>query len=151
MRCFVFRRVLVGLDDTPLSERLVACAAAFARAFDARVTLLSAYDWSERTALLEAPTVDVLTDAQPKEELDARSHLDQLAGSLRDQGIAVELIVLDDTATDAILQESRREPETLVVLGAHAHSWLARLLHGDTSRELLGRFEAPVLIVPERR
>jgi nucleotide-binding universal stress UspA family protein len=147
----VFQRVLVGLDDTPLSERLVEYAAAFARAFGARLTLLRAYDWSERTAMTEAPTIEVLSDRQPKEENEARSYLDQLARSLRDEGLAVDTVVLDDTAADAILEESRREPQSLVVLGAHDHGWLARIVRGSTSHEVLSRFETPVLIVPERR
>jgi len=145
----VIRRVLVGLDDTPLSGRLVEYAAAFARAFGARVTLLRAYDWSERMAMVEAPTVEVVTNAQPREEAEARAFLERIARPLRDEGLAVETVVLDDDAADAILQESRREPETLVVVGTHHRGWLARLVRGSTEHEVLSRFETPVLIVRE--
>ncbi|MGD9890474.1 MAG: universal stress protein [Dehalococcoidia bacterium] len=146
----MFRRVLVGVDSTPLAEQLVTYAADFARAFDARLSLLHAYDWSERTAMAEAPTAAVLSDGQPKEEAEARSRLDHLARPLRAEGLTVDLVVLDDTAADAIVQESQREPETLVVLGAHDHGWLARLLRGDTSHDVMSRLVTPILIVPER-
>jgi nucleotide-binding universal stress UspA family protein len=145
----VFQRVLVGIDDTALSERLVEYAAAFARAFGARLSLLRAYDWSERMAMVEAPTIEVVTNAQPKEEAEARALLDRFAQPLRDEGLHVETVVVDDAAGDAILQESRREPETLVVLGAHDHGWLSRLVRGSTEHDVLNRFEMPVLIIRE--
>lgn len=99
--------------------------------------------------MVEAPTVEVVTNAQPKEEAEARALLDRFAQPLRDEGLHVETVVVDDSAGDAILQESRREPETLVVLGAHDRGWLARLVRGSTEHDVLNRFETPVLIIRE--
>lgn len=143
----MFQRVVVALDDSPLSESMLGYAAAFARAFGARLTLLHSYNWSERFAMVDTPAVEAITDAPEKEAAAARDFLEDLARPLRADGLTVDTVIMDAPAADAIIEESRRDPQTLVVLGTHERGWLARLVRGSTYHEVLGRFETPTLIL----
>lgn len=143
----MFQRIVVALDKTTLSEELLHYAAAFAGAFGARVTLLHAYNWSERFAMVDMPAVEAVVDWPEKESAEARTFLEGLARPLREDGLTVDTVVLDAPAVDAIIEESRRDPETLVVLGAHERGWLSRLVQGSTPHEILSRLETPALIL----
>lgn len=145
----MFQRVVVGLDDTPLSEQLLDYAAAFARAFGARVALLHAFNWSERFAMVDTPTVEAVTAGPEKEASAAREFLEERARPLRQRGLTVETVVVDAPAAEAIVEEARREPGTLVVLGTRGRGWLGRLVQGSTADDVLGRIETPLLILPE--
>lgn len=146
----MFQRVVVALDDTPLSEQLLTYAATFAHAFQARVTLLRSYNWSERFAMVDTPTVEAATDGPEQEERAAWAFLEDRARPLRDDGLTVDTVVVDAPAADAIIEEARRDPATLVVLGTHERGWLSRLVRGSTYHDVLARFETPVLILRER-
>jgi nucleotide-binding universal stress UspA family protein len=140
---------MVALDDTPLSDQVLRYTAAFAGAFQARVTLLRAYNWSERFAMLDTPTVEAVVDGPEQEAAAARTFLEERAQPLRDEGLTVDTVVVDAPAADAIIEEARRVPATMVVVGAHEHGWLSRLVRGSTLHEVLARFETPVLVVRE--
>jgi nucleotide-binding universal stress UspA family protein len=145
----VYQRILVPLDGSPLMGRVLEVSAAVAFAFDARMTLLQAHNWSERFAMVETPTIEIAKDAGHTEAMEAQALLDEQAARFRDAGLSVETVVVDAPPSRAILEESAREPGTLVVIGAHDRGWLARLVKGSTLDEVLGRIETAVLIIRE--
>lgn len=143
----MFQRILVPLDDSPLSDRLLEYAGAMARAFEARLTLLRAYNWSERFAMVDTPTLAVAKDEGGHEAERARIFLEEHAEPLRAQGLVVATVIVDSPPAEAIVAEARREPETLLVIGAHERGWLARLVRGSTLHDVLNDFNVPVLVV----
>lgn len=143
----MFQRIVVPLDESPLSERMLAYAAAFAETLDARLTLLRAYNWTERFAMVDTPTIEVATDAGRKEAAEAREFLEGKAQPLRERGLRVDTIVVDAPPPQAILEESIREPQTMVVIGSHDRGWLSRLVRGGTLHDVLQHFTVPVLVV----
>ena len=145
----MFQRVLVPLDDSPLSGRMLEAGVAIARAFEARLSLLKAYNWSERFAMVDTPTVEVVKDEGHTEEEQARAFLEERAVRLREAGLTVDTVVLDASPARAILDESEREPGTLLVIGTHERGWLARLLKGSTLQDVLHDVQVPMLIIRE--
>jgi nucleotide-binding universal stress UspA family protein len=145
----MFQRILVPLDGSPIMGRVLEVGAAVAFAFDAPMALLQAHNWSERFAMVETPTIEIAKDEGHTEAMEAQALLDEQAARFRDAGLTVETVVVDAPPAQAILEESAREPGTLVVIGAHERSWLARLVKGSTLDEVLGRIETPVLIIRE--
>ena len=145
----MFQRVLVPLDGSSLTDHLLRYASGFARAFDAQVTLLRAYNWTERFALVDAPVIEVATGAERKEAAEARLFLEERARDLRREGLLVETVVLDAPPAQAILGEATRKPATLVVIGTRERRWLTRLLRGGTLHEVLKDFNVPVLVIHE--
>ena len=145
----MFQRIVVPLDGSPIIGRLLEVGAAVAFAFDARMVLLQAHNWSERFAMVETPTIEVAKDEGHAEALQAQAFLDEQAARFRDAGLTVDTVVVDAPPAQAILEEAARGPGTLVVIGAHDRGWLARLVKGSTLDEVLGRIETPVLIIRE--
>ena len=144
----MIERVLVPLDEAHASEKTLAYAAWMAERFGARLTLLRAYNFAERFAMVDTPTIEVATDAGAVEGTDARAYLETKAAPLRARGLAVNAVVMDAPAADAILEEAGREPGTLVVISTHPQSWLKRLVAGSgTAQEVLHRFHMPVLLI----
>ena len=143
----MFQRIVVPVDDTPLTEHLLAYAAQFAERFDARVTLLHAFNWSERFAMVDAPVLEVAADGEHREERAARVLVEGHAQALRARGLTVDTVVMDAPPAQAILEVSCREPETLVVIGTRDRNWLARVLRGNTLHDMLQRFHVPVLVI----
>ncbi len=143
----MIQRVLVPLDEAHASEKALAYAAWMAERFGARVTLLRAYDFSERFAMVDTPTIAAATDAGAVEGTDARAYLETKAAPLRARGLTVNAVVMDANAAEAILEEAERQPATLVVMSTHPQSWLKRLVAGSTAQDVLQKFHMPVLLI----
>ena len=142
-------RVLVPLDDSDASKKALSYAAWLAERLGIRVTLLRAYNFSERFAMVDAPTIETATDAGAVEGTDVRAYLETTAAPLRARGLAVDVVVVDAPAADAILDEAEREPSTLVVMSTHPRSWLKRLVSVSTTQDVLQKFTMPVLLIRE--
>jgi nucleotide-binding universal stress UspA family protein len=145
----MFQRILVPLDGSPLDARALELGAGIAFAYDARLSLLQAHNFSDRFAMVETPTVEMVKDEGHTEALQSQAFLDEQAARFRDAGLTVETVVVDAPPAQAILEESVREPGTLVVIGAHERGWLARLVKGSTLHEVLEHAAVPVLIIRE--
>ena len=143
----VFQRIIVPVDDTSLTDQLLTNAAEFAQRFGARVTLLHAFNWSERFAMVDGPVLEAAADGEHGEAAAARALVERHAQTLRERGLTVDTVVLDAPPAQAILDESCREPQTLVVIGTRDRNWLARVLRGNTLHDMLQRFHVPVLVI----
>ena len=143
----MFRRVLVPVSGSDLSEKALAHAVAFARQLDLPVTLLRSFNFTERLAMVDAPTLDLIAGGDSKEEAEARAFLDAEAAALRARGVEVETVVLDAPADAAIVEEANRVPETLLVIGTHDRGRLARLFRGGTADAVLQGVQGPILLV----
>jgi nucleotide-binding universal stress UspA family protein len=145
----VFQRILVPLDGSPLDARALELAAGVAFAYDARLTLLQAHNFSDRFAMVETPTVEIVKDEGHTEAMQAQAFLDEQAARFRDAGLTVDTVVVDAPPAQAILEESTRGQGTLLVLSAHERGWLARLVRGNTLHEVLEHAAVPVLVIRE--
>jgi nucleotide-binding universal stress UspA family protein/uncharacterized protein YrrD len=156
----MFDRVIVPLDGSEESERALGYAVEIAHKFNAPVTLLRAYDGSERTVQLLAmmqtepipatvapDTVDAVVEAAEAEGTEARRYLMRQLRKLAGQQLTVNTVVLDSPSAEAILEEARRTPGTLIVMATHARRGLERLLFGSVADEIVRRAHVPVLLV----
>lgn len=156
----MFDRVIVPLDGSEESERALGYAVEIAHKFNAPVTLLRAYDGSERTvqllammqaepipATVDPNTVDAVAEAAEAEGTEARRYLMRQLRKLAGQQLTVDIIVLDSPSAEAILEEARRTPGTLIVMATHARRGLERLLFGSVADAVVRHAHVPVLLV----
>ena len=121
------RHVLVPLDGSPLAERVIEPAAAFARTFGADVTLLVAQ-----------------ADARHP---DADGYLARQAAVLRPRGLAVETrVAAEGRAADAIMAAADARPGTVVALATHGRGGLSKLVWGSVTDQVVHRTRHPVLV-----
>ncbi|HEX7118597.1 MAG TPA: universal stress protein [Longimicrobiales bacterium] len=149
LRLAAFRRVLLPLDGSALSERAIPAAVAIAGPVDAEFLLLRVVPplsvpkpWVAEYAVYLEPS-DV---AQRLEAAEA--YLDRIAGRLRDDGIstATRAIAHGQPAL-AILDEAERAGVDLVAMATHGRGGVARMVLGSVADTVRRRAPAPLLLV----
>lgn len=115
------RRVVVGLDGSPLAERMLGPAAALARTVGAELVLLTV----------------------GKGHAD---YLDRQAGQVRAGGLAVRVsVVPEGDPTDVLVREGDSSPGTVVALATHGRSGFSQMVWGSVADGVVRRTKAPVM------
>jgi nucleotide-binding universal stress UspA family protein len=138
-RGLAIRHVLVPMDGSALAECALSFAAALARAFSARVTLLR---------ILTAPAGHVDPVDWELVRAEAHRHLERLQQRLAEQGIASDLAVLEGRPAEQILHFCREDPVDLIVLSSHGEGGLTGWVLSSTAHKVVARTHSSVLIVP---
>ncbi|MCC6179488.1 MAG: universal stress protein [Chloroflexi bacterium] len=134
----MFTTILVPLDGSSLAERALPFAARLARCDDATVVLARALP-PDGT---EAP------GAAPAALANARATTDEIAGRLRADGIAVQVVTRQGPAADVILHLARENAAGLIVMATHGRGGLGRQVFGSVANAVMRRADVPVLFVP---
>jgi nucleotide-binding universal stress UspA family protein len=138
----VVRHVLVPLDGSALAEAALPAAAATARAFDARVTLLHVLEeWAPAT---------VHGHPHLTNEAEARVYLDAVAQrpAFRDRATEVHVHgIRTENVADSIMAHADELGADLVVLSTHGQGGLKGFLFGSIALRALGRGRTPILLV----
>lgn len=136
------KRLLVALDTTDNSAFVLARAIELARSFGAKMRLVSAV---QVPPIVPAPPMGpIAIDASELIESTAaalRERERQVPPELRD-GLAVEM----GPAQDVVCSAARSYGADLVVIGAHRHGVLARML-GTTAAKIVNHIDRPVIVV----
>ncbi len=138
-----FQRILVAVDLSAHSRRVLRAAAAIARADDAELRVLYARE--------PLPPMLVETGGYD-EEAYRRLGPEQLESVVAEADtppdLRTQLIVLEGRAGDAVLREASEWDADLIVMGSHGFGFFERLLLGSTSIHVLRHSERATVIVP---
>lgn len=168
----MFKRILVPLDGSTLSEAVVPHVEKLVGETNAEVTLLIVADSpapigavsvesggvqdvvgspAAGQPVLERRTVIREGETQPQAENRIKDELETyLAGPARGlvaQGISTEQKVLFGDPVDNIVDYAKRERFDLIAMATHGRSGLARLFAGSVASRVLERADLPVLLV----
>lgn len=135
-----YRRILVPLDHTALDRAAIAHAAALAAQHKATLYLLH---------VEEGVTSQVYGALSSTAEVEAgQRYLDEIAGTLRVQGIEVETQIFHASSpkTEIVRYAGQIKPD-LLIMGAHGHHRFKDLIFGDTINPVRHAVDAPILIV----
>jgi nucleotide-binding universal stress UspA family protein len=158
LEALMFKQVLVPIDGSRLSEQALDYAAEMAKRFDARVTLVFAFEGLDHLAQALAARdgeIDRTTWERVHHSTDeglaaARAYLDSRTDTFTARGIAVEAVVVDARRTSpaaAILAEAERQPDTVIVMSTHGRGGLRRIIFGSTAKRIVETAACPVLMV----
>lgn len=142
-----FRKILVPLDGTEFSARVLEDAASLAKAFDAGVILVRVIPFPMEIASPYLPTTvqmnrEVVEDAKAA----AKSWLADRAKTLSAQGIAVEVRTPVASQPAREISEVAAETEAdLIVMATHGRSGLGRAVLGSTTDKVVRSTHIPVL------
>jgi nucleotide-binding universal stress UspA family protein len=147
----MYERILVPLERRGAGEAHVQHAANLAASVDAEVILLSVItvvssdEYVFKRIQIEAGS----SGAQRKAEAEAQ--VTGLAGRLREQGIAVEpVVIISDKAEDeAIVEYASQANCDLIVLPNQRRSLVSRWLQGNVPARVQRRSGIPILLVKE--
>lgn len=141
--------ILVAVDFSDITEKLVDRAAAMARCLHASVYIIH----------VAAPDPDFIGyDVGPVHERQWRARelkgekasLKQLAERLKQQGVDSTPMLVQGATAAKILEESQRLDASLLVMGTHGHGIALSALLGGTTLQVMKHVTCPVLLLPCR-
>jgi len=150
----MLKHVLVPLDGSEVAQRAIDYAKAVVAPDGGKITLITAVDVPEFTAVAYYPAV-VSYESAPQlidEQLlpQAREYLRKQADDLTEAGYNVHVEVVVDDAANAIVEQAGVFEVDAIVMSTHGRSGITRWLFGSVANKVLGSATCPVLIVPVR-
>lgn len=146
------KTLLVPLDFSDTTDRVLAHAADLARSLEARMVLIHIVE-PVATYVPVGASMDVIAAAppQPTEVQDLsndEARLRSLAQPLAATGLAVECLAVVGLAVDDILDQAVKCGADYIVLGSHGRGALYHLFSGSVVNGVLKRATCPVVVVP---
>ena len=147
-----YKRILVPVDGSKVSDRGLSEALKLARPAGTRVRLLhvvaeyAAYANTE-AAVDIGPILDGLREG-------GRKTLAKVERRARGNGARVESALAENPGgrvADTIVDEAKRWKADLIVMGTHGRRGVKRMLLGSDAELVIRSSPVPVLLVPDRR
>lgn len=124
------RRVVTAVDGSSFAEAAATRAAELAERLGARLTIVEVLD--------RAPEGDVVESA----------YVNRLARRFADRSVEVDFDVLHGDPARAIVDHTSDDNGTIVAMGTHGRTGIARLVAGSVTHGVVRGATCPVLVVP---
>lgn len=134
-----FRRILIPLDGTDTSARILPLAEQMAIQYESEVILLHAA--SSAYAYSEYPSLEVRPTAQ-----ELREMLDPYRERFESAHVKTTISIQYDDPSAAILHVAAADEVDLVAMTTHGRTGLTRWVFGSVAEKVLRRCPCPVLV-----
>ena len=144
-----FKRILVPLDGSSLSERALPVARALAQKFESQIILLRVLDIPNPTvptSHLEV-TMGLMREARQYALQEAQSYLETIQQELYEEGFKTRSLLRDKSPAENILNVASAEHIDLIVMSSHGKGGLARWAFGSVAEKAARYSPCPVLLV----
>jgi nucleotide-binding universal stress UspA family protein len=139
-------KIVVGVDGSPHSRRAVEWCARYASALGAEVVAVHA---SEIPFYFQPETIVPLPSLTPKQREEISDVITRdWCKPLADLGVHYQVMLVDGSASHAIMEAARAESAELIVVGRRGRGGFAELVLGSTSHQLSHHATRPLVIVP---
>ncbi|MCD4673719.1 MAG: universal stress protein [Anaerolineaceae bacterium] len=138
----MFKHVLVPLDGSILAECVLPHTVAFAKAFQAKVTLVRVLNGlaNEREDLVD------LFDWR-LEKAEAQLYLDKVARYLRKEGMNIDVAILEGPTAERIMEYAAAKQADFIILSSHGLSGYSGWNISSVVQQIISQAYLPVLIV----
>jgi nucleotide-binding universal stress UspA family protein len=140
----MYKRIVVPLDGSALAEQALTHATAQAERFEAELVLLKVLEPLPE-ASFSSPSA-VKTAEEMSAQL-ARDYLEGVADRIREEGIAVEAVMLDGKPYLEIVRFAAEPEVDMIVMSTRGHSGWSRWLLGSVADRVVRGATVPVLLV----
>jgi nucleotide-binding universal stress UspA family protein len=142
--------ILVPVDFSDVTERVISTARTYAQALGARVVLLHVVDPEPEFVGFEPGPITVR--AAVAHDLRAEHHrLEELKRRNETPEVEMSALQIQGPIIAKILEQAAEKNAELIVVGSHGHGALYHLLVGSVTAGVLKGATCPVLIVPSGR
>jgi nucleotide-binding universal stress UspA family protein len=152
----MFRKILVCLDGSSLSEQILQYASEEALGHDKDVVLLRVVPLSHSTTIAVPGVISSIppSPSGPEqlaaEETEAREYLDAKAKALKNIGINVECVVIVGNSGEAIVNYAHENKVDLVAIATHGRSGIKRMLFGSVTEYVIKNSKLPILLIKSK-
>ena len=141
--------ILVAVDLSPASEKVVEAAGNIAKFTDAPVYVIHTAEPEPDFVGYDAGPEVVRTQVAQELRREHRE-VQALAEKLRNDGIDATALLVRGPTVETTLKEADNLKAELIVVGTHGHGAVYDVLIGSYSAGIIRRSELPVLVVPIR-
>lgn len=149
------RHLLLALDGSRLAEQSLSPAIRLARTYGAEVHLVRVVNASFSPYLgpgfdLAPAEPALLAELADQMHEEARGYLDEVATSLRKQGIRVSWEVRAGIPGEEIVRAAETSAADLILMCTHGRSGVRRWVLGSVTDTVLRTGSVPLLVIPAR-
>ena len=141
-------RMLVALDGSIASEKVLPYARTLGQVYDSELTLLSVPQIPE-TENYRAPA-DVIENLRAEAEAKMKNFLDAVARSLEKDGLRVSTLVKGSRPATTVVETAEEEDYGLIMLTSNGRGAFDRMIMGADSERVVGSTNRCVLMMPSR-
>lgn len=141
-----FSKVIVTLDGSNFSERILPYAKLLAGNINGEIILLTVPEVPE-PAMFGAMQ-DAVIELRREAETDAWRYLKGIANQLDQEGVSVRTVVTGSRPARTIVEVAEQENAGLVMLATHGRGGLDRLFVGSVADRVIHDTTCPVFLVP---
>ena len=139
-----YNTIAVGTDGSQTSLRAVQAAASMARAYDAKLIIISAF-YNQPGAMLGAPDSESLPVI---DRTDAQNYLDNAASIAQEEGAkSIEVIGKSGEPVKAMLEVEKDYGVDMFVVGNRGMNSVRGRVFGSVATELTRKAHADVVVV----
>lgn len=142
----MYRKIMVPLDSSDLSESILPYARWFAKAFKPQVELLHVIDPEAISRLVEPSAGRYADVVQMDEKRAVLEYLESVAGSFPDP-MAVSCHAGVGKAAEMIVKRAIAQSATLITMATHGRTGIQRWLLGSVANKVLHEATTPLLLV----
>ena len=141
----MYRKILVPLDGSELSEAVIPQARMLAQCGGGEILLLrvivaAPYDYFGADVALARSAADSM-------RTEAQQYLDRMAKYLKLNGVKVSTVLREGAVADSILEYAETNLVDLIAMSTHGRSGLGRWLIGSVADRVVHGATIPVLLV----
>lgn len=144
----MYDRMLVPIDGSATSNDGLGEAISLAKQLGSQLVLLHVVE--DFPIALELASVASFEDSRAALHEAGRNMLDKAASQAAGSGVRSETVLNEQTAgraSDAILEQARKQRCELIVMGTHGRRGLDRVVMGSDAELVLRGATVPVLVV----
>ncbi len=146
----MFKRVLVTLDGSPLSEQALENAVQIAETSQAELTLLRVVTPLLKSYRAGMATVSAIETAEQQLVEMAETYLNGIADRIREKELSVNTVTILGVAYREIVDYVDEHDIDLLVMSTRGETGLTRWLLGSVTDHVVRGVSIPVLVIPAR-
>jgi universal stress protein A len=144
----IIDHVICPVDLSPSTRPLLSHAAAWARWNDAELHALHVVPLP---ALLGDPIGGMVIAAPAQSAQEVRAEFARLVSDLPLGDVSPSFDVIEGALVETILEEARRRPHSMLIMGTHGRTGLDRIVHGSVAASVTHHAPCAVLVLPPRQ
>ena len=142
----MFKNILVPLDGSELSEKILPEVEDLAKTHKAQITLITAgdFDFGPSYYLTE----EIRKDGQARTKEASEKYLRQTADKLQEKGLKVEWIYKQGQAATEIVATAKDDNADLIAMATHGGGEVAWWTLGSVAERVVSHSPVPVMLLP---
>jgi nucleotide-binding universal stress UspA family protein len=143
-----FKRILVPLDGSELSETALPMALSLAEKYHGQIILLRAVEQTTSLSYVtHANALQLRARLIASLSMEVHLYLRDKQQELGKQGFNVEILVADGSPAESIIEAATSRGIDLVVMSTHGRGGVARWTAGSVADKVLRYCPCPILLV----